>query len=85
MCTNSVKSNTMKIPVSILQVSVLVLVVHPEINKCQEMRISESAIRAMIKEDEGRGIYRLQTNNEIRQFEATIYDELKIFCHHGQD
>lgn len=83
MSTNSVKGNTMKILASILKVSVLVLAVHPEINKSQEMEMSESAIRAMIKEDEGRGIYRLETKNEIKQFEATIFDELKIFCHHG--
>ena len=54
-----------------------------ELGKCQELGMSESAIRAMIEEDESRGIYRLENKNEIKHFDGTKFEELKIFCHHG--
>jgi len=53
-----------------------------ELAKCHEL--SEGIIKDMIKEDEGRGIYRLEHKNEIKQFPKVDYEELKIFCHHGQ-
>ena len=82
MRTNTVKSNAMRMPASIIKAAVLVLIVHLEIN-CHETEMSESAIRAMVEEDESRGIYRLENKNEIKQFSNVLFEELKIFCHHG--
>ena len=82
MPKRTVKRNSMRMPASILKVAVLVFLVHLKVN-CQEMEMSESAIRAMIEADESRGIYRLENKNEIKQFSSIVFEELKIFCHHG--
>ena len=55
-----------------------------DVGKCQDLGMSESTIRAMIDENESRGIYRLENENEIKHFGSTTFVELKIFCHHGQ-
>ena len=57
-----------------------------EMGKRQELGMSKSTIRAMIEEDESRGIYRLENKNEIKHFDRHKFkfEELRIFCHHGQ-
>ena len=53
-----------------------------EFAKCEVL--SESIIEDMIKNDEDRGIYRLEHKNEIKQFPKVDYEELTIFCHQGK-
>ena len=55
---------------------------HLNTAQCQEF--SEDEIKAIIEEDEYRGIYRLENKNEIKRFGGVDYEELKIFCHHGK-
>ena len=55
---------------------------HLSTAQCQEF--SEEEIKAIIEEDEYRGIYRLENKNEIKRFDGFDYEELKIFCHHGK-
>jgi len=54
---------------------------HLNTAQCQEF--SEEEIKAIIEEDEHRGVYRLENKNEIKRFDGVDYEELKIFCHHG--
>jgi len=53
-------------------------------NTAQCLEFSEDEIKAIIEEDEHKGIYRLENKNEIKRFDSVDYEELKIFCHHGQ-
>ena len=46
--------------------------------------LNEGAIGDIIEEQEERGIYRLETKNEMKKFPSVQYEELKIFCHHGK-
>ena len=55
---------------------------HLNIAQCREF--SEDEIKAIIAEDEYRGIYRLENKKEIKRFGSVDYEELKIFCHHGK-
>ena len=55
---------------------------HLNTAQCQEF--SEEEIKAIIEEDEHRGVYRLENKNEIKRFDGVDYEELKIFCHHGK-
>ena len=55
---------------------------HLNTAQCQEF--SEEEIKAIIEEDESRGLYRLENKNEIKRFDGVDYEELKIFCHHGK-
>ena len=50
--------------------------------KCEIL--NEGAIEDIIEEQEERGIYRLETKNEMKKFPSVQYEELKIFCHHGK-
>ena len=68
-------------PAFIMKAAVLVIMLQVS---CQEMETSKSAIKAMISEDESRGIYRLENKNEMKQFSRIMFEELKIFCHPGQ-
>ena len=54
------------------------------INTAQCQEFSEEEIKAIIEEDESRGLYRLENKNEIKRFDGVDYEELKIFCHHGK-
>ncbi len=82
MTKRTIKRISIRMPALILKAAILVFIVHLEVN-CQEMEMSESAIRAMIEADESRGIYRLENKNEIKHFSSIMFEELKIFCHHG--
>ena len=53
-------------------------------NTAQCLEFSEDEIKAIIEEDEHKGIYRLENKNEIKRFDSVDYEELKIFCHHGK-
>ena len=53
-----------------------------ELGNCNNL--SEDTIKDMIAEDERRGIYRLESKNEIKRFEKVGFQELNIFCHRGK-
>ena len=84
MARNVRKTNKSFLTLQSFLLVVLIAYSAKHLNIAQCLEFSEDEIRAIIEEDEYRGIYRLENKNEIKRFDSVDYEELKIFCHHGK-
>jgi len=78
------KTNKSFLTVQSILWTMLIAYTVEHLNTAQCQKFSEEEIKAIIEEDEYKGIYRLENKNEIKRFDGVDYEELKIFCHHGQ-
>ena len=84
MARNVRKTNKSFLTLQSFLFVVLIAYSAKHLNIAQCLEFSEDEIKAIIEEDEHRGIYRLKNKKEIKRFGSVDYEELKIFCHHGQ-
>ena len=84
MAKFSRKTNKSFLKVQSILWTILIAYSVEHLNTAQCQEFSEEEIKAIIEEDESRGLYRLENKNEIKRFDGVDYEELKIFCHHGK-
>ena len=84
MARNVRKTNKSFLTLQSFLLTMLIAYSVEHMNTAQCLEFSEDEIKAIIEEDEHKGIYRLENKNEIKRFDSVDYEELKIFCHHGK-